>query len=84
MTEFIHKLRGILPPLTKCVKTTSYKLNSSRTLCFKNISCLMLQLVSTTFLLACFVCQKERTSETRRNVFDLTMKALFILQIMRF
>ena len=83
MTEFIHKLRGILPPLTKCVKTTSYKLNSSRTLCFKKYLSYAAA-CSTTFLLACFVCQKERTSETRRNVFYLTMKALFILQIMRF
>ena len=43
-----------------------------------------LKVVSATFLLVCFVCLKERTCETRKNVFYLTSKALFILEIIKF
>ena len=43
-----------------------------------------LKVVSTTFLLVCFVCLKESTSERRENVFYVTLKALFILEIIDF
>ena len=35
------------------------------------------KVVSPTFLLVCFVCLKESTFETRKNVFYFTSKALF-------
>ena len=37
-----------------------------------------LKVVSTTFLLVCFVCLKEKTCETRENVFYFTSKVHFI------
>ena len=42
-----------------------------------------LKAASTTFLLVCFVCLKESACETRKNVFYLTSKALFILEIIK-
>ena len=41
----------------------------------------VLKVVSTTFLLVCFVCLKESTCETKKNVFYFTSKALFVLDI---
>ena len=38
-----------------------------------------LKAVSTTFLLVCFVCLKERTCETKKNVFYFTLKSLYVL-----
>ena len=43
-----------------------------------------LKVVLATFLLVCFVCLKERTCERRKNVFYFTLKALFILEIIKF
>ena len=43
-----------------------------------------LKVESITFVLVCFVCLKERTCETRRNVFYFTSKALFVLEIIKF
>ena len=43
-----------------------------------------LKVVSATFLLVCFVCLKERTCETRNNVFYFTSKTLFVLEIIKF
>ena len=43
-----------------------------------------LKVVSATFLLVCFVCLKESTCETRKNVFSFTSKALFVLEIIKF
>ena len=40
-----------------------------------------LKVVSATYLLVCFVSLKEDTSETKKNVFYFTSKALFILEI---
>ena len=44
----------------------------------------MLKVVSATFLLVCFICLKKSTFETRKNVFYFTLKALVILEIIRF
>ena len=35
-------------------------------------------------LLDCFVCLKESSCETRKNVFYFTLKALFIFEIIKF
>ena len=43
-----------------------------------------LKVVSATFLLVCFVYLKERTCETRKNVFSFTWKALFVLKLIKF
>ena len=43
-----------------------------------------LKVVSATLLLVCFVCLKQRTFETRKNVFYSTSKALFVLEIIKF
>ena len=43
-----------------------------------------LKVVSATFLLVCFVCLKERTCETRKDVFYFTSKVLFVLEIIKF
>ena len=43
-----------------------------------------LKVASATFLLVCFVCLKESTCETRKNVFNFTSKALFVLEIIKF
>ena len=43
-----------------------------------------LKAVSTTFLLVCFVCLKDSTCETSKNVFYFTLKALFVLEIIKF
>ena len=43
-----------------------------------------LKVVSTTFLLVCFVCLKESTCETRKNAFYFTSKALLVLEIIKF
>ena len=45
---------------------------------------LHLKVVSATFLLVCVVCLKESTCETRKNVFDFTSRALFVLEIIKF
>ena len=44
----------------------------------------ILKIMSTTFSLVCFLCLKESTCETRRNVFYFTSKAFFVLEIMKF
>ena len=43
-----------------------------------------LKVVSATFLLFCFICLKERTYETRKNVSYFTLKALYVLEIIKF
>ena len=43
-----------------------------------------LKVASTTFLLVCFVCRKERTCKTRKNTFYFTSKALRIFEIIKF
>ena len=43
-----------------------------------------LKVMSATFLLVCFVCLKESTFETSKNLFYFTSKALFILEIITF
>ena len=43
-----------------------------------------LKVVFTIFLVVCFVCLKESTCETRKNVFYFTSKALFVLEIINF
>ena len=43
-----------------------------------------LKVVSATFLLVCFVSLKQGTCETRKNVFYFALKALFILEIIKF
>ena len=43
-----------------------------------------LKVVSTTFLLVCFLCLKQNTCETRKSVFYFTSKALFVLEIIKF
>ena len=45
---------------------------------------LALKVVPATFLLICFVCLKESTCETRKNVFYSTSKAFFVLEIIKF
>ena len=40
--------------------------------------------VMSAFLLVCFVCLKEGTLETRKNVFYFTSKNIFILEIIKF
>ena len=40
--------------------------------------------MSATFLLVYFVCLKESTFETKKNVFYLISKVLFVLEIIRF
>ena len=44
----------------------------------------LLKVVFAIFLLVCFVYLKERTCETRKNVFYFISKALFILEIIKF
>ena len=48
------------------------------------ISVQTLKVLCSTFLLVCFVCLKESTDETRKNVFYFTFKALFALEIIKF
>ena len=43
----------------------------------------VLNVVSATFFLVCFVCLKERICETRKKIY-FTSKALFILEIIKF
>ena len=43
-----------------------------------------LKVVSATFLLVCFVCLKESTCETKKTVFYFTLKALFVLEVIKF
>ena len=40
--------------------------------------------VSATFLIVCLMSLKESTCETRKNIFDFTLKALFILERIQF
>ena len=47
-----------------------------------NLPCL--KVVSTTFLLVCFLSLKESTWETRKYAFYFTSKALFILEKIKF
>ena len=42
-----------------------------------------LKVVSTTFLLVCFLSLKESTCKTRKNVFYFTSKALFVLETIK-
>ena len=43
-----------------------------------------LKVVSVTFLLVCFLCLKDSTCGTRKNVFYFILKALFVLEIIKF
>ena len=43
-----------------------------------------LKVVSGTFMLACFVIVKESTCETKEIFFHFTLKALFVLEIIKF
>ena len=45
---------------------------------------LILKVVSSTFLLVCFVYLNESTRETRKNIFYFFLKALFVLEIIKF
>ena len=49
-----------------------------------SLSLYALNAVSARFLLVCFVRLKESTFEVRKNVFYFTLKALFVLEIIRF
>ena len=44
----------------------------------------VLRVVSATFFLVWLVCLTESTCETRKNVFYITSKALFVLEIIKF
>ena len=44
----------------------------------------ILKVVSTTFSLVCFLCLKESTCETRKNIFYFTSNALFVFEIIKF
>ena len=43
-----------------------------------------LKVVSVILLLVCFVSLKESTHEARTNVFNFTLKALFVYEIIKF
>ena len=43
-----------------------------------------LKVVSTTFLLVCFLCLKESNCQTTKNVFYFTLKALFVMEKTKF
>ena len=43
-----------------------------------------LKVMPATFLLGSLVCLKERTCETKKNVFYFIWKALFVLDIIKF
>ena len=58
--------------------------NKNSCLSLFHINTYSLKVVSTTFLLVCFVCLKESTCEIRKNVFYFTSKALFILEISKY
>ena len=47
-------------------------------------SSFQLKVLSSTFLLVCFVCLKGSTFETKKNVFHFISKAFFVLEIIRF
>ena len=47
-------------------------------------SSFIFKVVSATFLLACFLSLKESTSETTKNAFYFTSKALFALEKIKF
>ena len=44
----------------------------------------MLKVAPATFLLVCFVCLRESTSETRKNASYFTLKAIHVLEIINF
>ena len=48
------------------------------------INVVHLKVVSAAFLIVCFLCLKENTCETRKNVSYFTSKALFVHEIMEF
>ena len=43
-----------------------------------------IKVASTTFWLVSFLCLKESTCETKKNVFYFTSKALFVFEIIKF
>lgn len=43
-----------------------------------------LKVVATTLLLVCLACLKESTLEARKHVFYCTLKALLVLEIIKF
>ena len=59
--------------------------NLETVLCFRkwNFLATSLKVMSATFLLVCFLCLKESTCETRKNVFCFTSKALFVLKTIK-
>ena len=46
--------------------------------------CKNVKVVSATFLPVCFACLKGSTFEIRKNAFYFNLKALFVLEIIRF
>ena len=73
----LRRLNSLIP-LVSCIPKTEFLLGLIK------LRIVTLKVVSATFLLVCFVCLKERTSETRKNVFYFTSKALFVLEIIKF
>ena len=86
MTQF---LEGLPPPLIRMwvegrVPTMmSLYIMFVLGLVFSHCS-VTLKLVSVTFLLVCFESLIESTYEIRKNAFYFTMKALFVLEIIKF
>ena len=80
MKKFTKKLTIKLKILLEKRKENSMKLILDK----KQINLRNLKVVSATFLLVCFVSLKGSTFETRKNVFYLTSKALFVHEIIRF
>ena len=65
--------------------SVNYTRNVGSLLSFSGLYCkkISLKVVSTTFLLVCFVCLKESTCETKKNAFYFTSKALLVLEIIK-
>ena len=51
---------------------------------FNEVYNISLKVVSATFLLVCFLSLNESTSQTRKNAFYFTSKALFVLEKIKF
>ena len=78
------KIKILISELMSLIVTT-FAIKGSPIINFEStfkypFSTVLLKVVSATFLLVCFVCLKESTCETRKNVFYFTSKALLFLR----
>ena len=77
---------GVVSDKSVLVKSSSMLDDRDENSCVCSIPLVIIdsKVVSATFLLICFVCLKGSISEARKSVFYFTLKARFVIEIIKF